>query len=389
MDSVVKTKIPVDYVKDKEGHDTLIYCMIETLASNAPKYKEDRMIIEKIFADINYDYKKIGQRIKKIIGLSFDNPNLLRFLMAHEWILRFAYKNDLALLLTNHNFIIAKENVKVPYDAYISTNDSVLFTKVEQVPVWEKRKVNYQTSIIEWLVTDKHNTFGERLSALILGDFKLALEILTNNEWLLMFVDEQDRIDIMNQCHIPITTTNKVIGCDHARNLVKKKMTIPTTLIPKYRWMERELERIVAHNDLDEFLINYAYNHSLNNCINDDNYLIRENLWLLQLVDIHTKSQLMHILNIENRDSKKKYIITVAPNHDNKEFILYHLPVSVHDYDQYHELNEKLFALISKENFSLRELEKFTQSSPLTLKLWPWLNDYNLLSNMTSVRKLL
>lgn len=43
--------------------------------------------------------------------------------------------------------------------------------------------------------------------------------------------------------------------------------------------------------------------------------------------------------------------------------------------------------LISKESFSLRELENFVHRSPLTLKIWPWLNDYELLSNMANVRK--
>lgn len=387
MEKIVKTKIPVNYVKTKDGVDTLIYSTIETLESNTTKYEADCERIESIFADINMNYKIIGTRIKKIIELSSSEPDLLRFLMDNEWILRFAYKSDLDSLLINPKFIPTKENVKVPYDAYISKNSGILFTMIKQVPVWEKRKLNYQFSIIEWLVTDNHNSFEERLNALILGDFKLAQEILTTNEWLLMFINNNERVEIMRQFNISMTTINRTIGCDHLMNLTKGKVVIPTTLISKYQTMELELNKILSTNNLDETLINYAYNHSLNSCINDDNYLLRENLWLLKLVDSNIRWQIMEILNIEN-NNKRKSIITLAPNYANNEFNLYHLSVSADDYDKYHELNEQLFMLISKGSFSLRELENFIQSNSLILKIWPWLNDYELLSNMTVTRKI-
>lgn len=388
MEKIVKTKIPVNYVKTKDGVDTLIYSTIETLESKTTKYEADCERIESIFADINMNYKIIGTRIKKIIELSSSEPNLLRFLMDNEWILRFAYKSDLDSLLNNPKFILTKENVKIPYDAYISKNSGILFTTIKQVPVWEKRKLNYQFSIIEWLVTDNHNSFEERLNALILGDFKLAQEILTTNEWLLMFINNNERVEIMKQFNISMTTINRTIDCDHLMNLTKRKVVIPATLISKYQTMELELNKILSTNNLDETLINYAYNHSLNSCINDDNYLLRENLWLLKLVDSNIRCQIMEILNIENNKKKNKSIITLAPNYANNEFNLYHLSVSVDDYDKYHKLNEQLFMLISKGSFSLRDLEKFVQSSPLTLKIWPWLNDYELLSNMTVTRKI-
>lgn len=388
MEKVVKTKIPVNYAKAKNGVDTLIYRVIETLESKVSNYEKDCKRIESIFADVNMNYKKIGNRIKKIIELSFSDLELLSFLMDNEWILRFAYKKDLDSLLTNPKFIPTKENVKIPYDAYVSENNGVLFTKIKQVPVWEKRKLDYQFSIIEWLVMDNHNTFEERLNALILGDFKLSSEILTKNEWLLMFLDNDERMDIMKQFHIPMTTINRTIDCDHLMNLTKRNFVIPISLVFKYQLMERELEKILSASDLDETLITYAYNHSLNSCINDDNNLLRENLWLLKLVDFNTKYQIMEMLNIETNDIKKKSIITLTPNFVDKKFNLYHLPVSVNDYDKYRELNEQLFMLISKKSFSLRELKKFISYSPLTLQIWPWLNDYELLSNMAGVKKI-
>lgn len=388
MDKIVKTKIPVDYVKDKDGNDTLMYRMIETLESNVDKYKQDCVKIEKIFADVNNNYHKIAKQLKEIIEQSFDDVRKLQLLLDYEWILRFAYKSDITLLLTNSKFIITKENVKIPYDAYVSSEYNMLFIKIDKVPIWETRKINYQTSIIEWLIMDKHNNFRERLSALILGDFKLAVEILTKNEWLLMFVSEQERIDIMNKCQISMTTINRIIGCDHDKKLIKTKMIIPLNLLDKYQLMEQEIQNIIIQNNLDETLINYAYNHSAHNGINDDNYLLRENLWLLKLVDANTKQQLIELLNIRGSDTKKKYIITVAPDCDSKQFVLYHLPVSAKDYDKYHELNEQLFALISKEQFSLQELEKFINSNPLTLKIWPWLNDYSILTAMAVGKKI-
>lgn len=387
MEKIVKTKIPVDYVKDKEGHDTLMYRMIETLESNASKYRRDNIKIEDIFANVNNDYHKIAKKLKKIIEQSFTDTYQLKFLMDYEWILRFAYKSDLALLLTNPDFIVIKENVKVPYDAYLSKDYNVLFTKIDKVPLWEKRKINYQSSMIEWLVTDNHNNFKERLSALLLGDFHLAQEILTKNEWLLMFIDEQERIDIMDQCKISMTSANKIIGYNHEQTLRKVKMTIPINLSNKYKLMEQEIEKIIEQPNLDETLINYAYSHSSHNNITDDNYLLREHLWLLELVDAHTQHQLMQILNINGYDNKNKYMITVAPNLVNKQFNLYHMPVSYSNYDKYHELNEQLFALISKEQFSLRELDNFIHSSPLTLIIWPWLNNYELLQSMSMVSK--
>lgn len=387
MEKIVKTKIPVDYVKDKEGHDTLMYRMIETLESNVSKYRQDNIKIEDIFTNVNNDYHIIAKKLKKMIEQSFTDTYQLKLLMDYEWMLRFAYKSDLALLLTNPDFIAIKENVKVPYDAYLSNDYNTLFTKIVKVPLWEKRKINYQSSIIEWLVTDKHNNFQERLSALLLGDFTLAQEILTKNEWLLMFVDEQERIDIMNQCKISMTSANKVIGYNHEKTLRKVKMTIPINLSDKYHLMEQEIKKIIEQPNLDETLINYAYSHSSHNNITDDNYLLREHLWLLELVDAHTQHQLMQILNINGYDNKKKYMITVTPNLANKQFNLYHMPVSYSNYDKYHELNEQLFALISKEHFSLRELDNFIQSSPLTLIIWPWLNNYELLQSMSIVSK--
>ncbi len=387
MEKIVKIKIPVNYVKTKDGEDTLIYSTIETLESNVAKYGADCKRIEEIFADINNSYEIIGTRIRKIIELSSSEADLLRFLMDNEWILRFAYKSDLDNLLANPKFILIKENVKIPYDAYISQDNGILFTTVKQVPVWKKRKLNYQFSIIEWLVMDNHNTFEERLNALILGDFKLSKEILTKNEWLLMFINNEERVEIMEKLNIPMTVINRTVDCDHLKNLKKRKISIPVTLSSKYQTMELELNEILSTDNLDETLINYAYNHSLNTCINDENYLLRENLWLLKLVDSSIRYQIMEILNIQNNSKKKKSIITLVPNFDSNEFNLCHLSVSVDDYDKYHELNEQLFMLISKESFSLRELENFVHRSPLTLKIWPWLNDYELLSNMANVRK--
>lgn len=309
MEKIVKIKIPVNYVKTKDGEDTLIYSTIETLESNVAKYGADCKRIEEIFADINNSYEIIGTRIRKIIELSSSEADLLRFLMDNEWILRFAYKSDLDNLLANPKFILIKENVKIPYDAYISQDNGILFTTVKQVPVWKKRKLNYQFSIIEWLVMDNHNTFEERLNALILGDFKLSKEILTKNEWLLMFINNEERVEIMEKLNIPMTVINRTVDCDHLKNLKKRKISIPVTLSSKYQTMELELNEILSTDNLDETLINYAYNHSLNTCINDENYLLRENLWLLKLVDSSIRYQIMEILNIQNNSKKRNQLL--------------------------------------------------------------------------------
>lgn len=300
MENTINIKIPVDYIKVNE-EPKLLYRVLQTNENNKSRYEYYINNIHILFSEPQH----LKQRLHDMIYN--DDKMILDFLSNNQWILRFASKEDISYLCNNINFSIQKVFVDVPYSAYVDDNNKRVYTKKASVPIWQKSKYNKQNNLITWLFTDKLNNFDERIEALILSDKKQAVTILYENPWMIEFISLEKRHKIMDKIGMNKMKIDKILGYDEDYNLIKKPVYIPLSMSYQYLNKEAELEKLYNSDNLENSIVEYVLEHSLQCRVYDENDLIRNNIWLLNFLSDESKEKVYKLLQLEtnNLDEKK------------------------------------------------------------------------------------
>ena len=102
-------------------------------------------------------------------------------------------------------------------------------------------------------------------------------------------------------------------------------------------------------------------------------------MWVLDLVKPETRDRILHLLGLDEIRVKKK-MLTFGPKNNSQLLYSKQLSINSADYEQYRELNSKLFSLFSGvakgEPFDEEKACEFIMSDERVLTLWPWLMEY-------------
>lgn len=379
--------MPVDFIRIKDtGEQKLVYRTVEVMEEDAERYLEYSEIIELIFdtKNGNRDISIIRQMLRKLITQSRYDKDTLLFLMDNQWILKFALKIDVHSLLSNPNFVPSTCVIAYPYDAFISDKYRRIYLGPKQIPVWERKECEWITDVIEWLVLDETESIEEKAEVMSLSQYASTRFVLKNNPWILMLLSNQSRAKLMQTTKIPSEKIEAYVGYERENGqcyLLKDYIDVPLEISREYTNFNYDLSKMFKSKDesLDELLIDYCYHHSKEFCSQDQKNYLRQNMWVLDLVKPETRDRILHLLGLDEIRVKKK-MLTFGPKNNSQLLYSKQLSINSADYEQYRELNSKLFSLFSGvakgEPFDEEKACEFIMSDERVLTLWPWLMEY-------------
>lgn len=381
--------MPVNYIVDRQTkRKVLLFKLIYVTQDEVKRYVTYEKLIEKIFNNNQpgKEIEDIRHKLKSIILRSEKEKDIYNFLVDNQWVLRFAYENDIKHLLRHKRFPINKISISVPYTAYMGeNNNNKLFYQKIVIPVWKKEKVQMQSDIITWLFLDNLATFEERLYSISLSTTDYIRDVIYQNPWILMYISNAKRSVLMERMDISFSEQNIVTGYQANKENPKKydlkydMVALPDVIKGPYVAFSNDLVKILTSNDktLDERLIAYC------RCEKNDYFLdrkysfLRQNLWILDLINNKTKEQILRLLGLIDVTKQKK-IITLTPKPYKKGLYSKQLNVSIEDYKDYRDLNKKLFTIFAngETEVSNDDILSFIKSDDRVLKIWPWLAKY-------------
>ncbi len=379
--------MPVDFIRIKDtGEQKLVYRTVEVMEEDAERYLEYSEIIELIFdtKNGNRDISIIRQMLRKLITQSRYDKDTLLFLIDNQWILKFALKIDVHSLLSNPNFVPSTCVIAYPYDAFISDKYRRIYLGPKQIPVWERKECEWITDVIEWLVLDETESIEEKAEVMSLSQYASTRFVLKNNPWILMLLSNQSRAKLMQTTKIPSEKIEAYVGYERENGqcyLLKDYIDVPLEISREYTNFNYDLSKMFKSKDesLDVLLIDYCYHHSKEFCSQDQKNYLRQNMWVLDLVKPETRDRILHLLGLDEIRVKKK-MLTFGPKNNSQLLYSKQLSINSADYEQYRELNSKLFSLFSGvakgEPFDEEKACEFIMSDERVLTLWPWLMEY-------------
>lgn len=368
MDNIIKIKYPVDSIRVSDTKNKLIYEEIAILEDEKQQYEDYSRKLEILFDDPNINI--INKKVKELILLSKENSYVFEFINNNQWILKFVNSYDIKPLTNNINFKIENCKILFPYSAYIDRKTQKVFTKEILVPVWKKREMEYIGELIIWILTDNLNEIEDRLKVIFLDNELLGRNIIINNQWILMFINQLYRVELMEKYNIDYIEFNRSYGCSASKKMAKERIIIPKSLENKYTFMESELVKIMQVSN--DKIFNYIKKYSIEN--KNDNYVLRDNLWILNLINYDEQLEVLENLDIKLKAPTKK-VVTIKPIGIDK-VESYEVEIKLQQYNEYLRLNNIVIELLASDTINKEIVTKLVNSSNLVLEIWPWLNDY-------------
>ncbi len=381
MSDIVSIKIPVSYEKttntDKKH---LIYKLIDISKEEEKRYQNYCRLIEGIF-DHPKDSKElvvIQKKLNVIINESKSSTFLLEFLTDNQWLLEFARKNDIEQLLNTKGFSVHNCMVDFPVDAYIASDYKKIFEGRVSAPIWEKNKIKFQGQVIRWLFLDEKNTFEDRLNSVLLSSLDYIKNVVIDNIWVMMFLDNERRIKIMETYNIPYKNVVAIIPDSNSYNLFskEKRIAVPDELCSNYISFYHDIKQVfyLPLKDVQDALLQYCYKHSKLYRSEQEFDPLRQNLWILDFMDSKSKEKTLHLLGI----LPHKKIMTVMPNNSRNKLYSKQVSVNPKEYENYETMNQQLLAILSNgmDKINEEEVFEFIINNEGALQMWPWLSEY-------------
>lgn len=384
-------KIPVDYVKNDNGDNTLQYRIYELSNEDSYKrYSEYTRITEEVFMSNKPSLIDIKRRIKTYIDLAIVNNYYLDYFMNNQWILKYADKFDLNRLLSCDDFEVSYFITNYPKSGFIKDNTRRIYEEQRKFPVWEKSRVQYQKEFINLLIIDDKDTFDDKLRVMIGYDNNFFKNVIRENIWLLMFSSDEVRKYVMDSLKIPYEEIDVIDECANFNNgsakLGLSKKNIPSSLAVKYLRQNDEIINLFIdyENSFEQNLLSYYYNHSKTKLGVDENDLLRNNLWILEFASVQVKLQLYDYLGVsELRKSKKKITLNVklvgnaSGDVITKKLVSDQVYIDEEELMLFDKLNIKLHEVLPRglEVINEEAIAEFINSDEHVLKYWPWLSD--------------
>ncbi len=377
MEKMSVVKIPVNYViiDPKTYKGGVVYNTAKVSASDVPRYQENAQEVEHFVAglDNRYWFFLLKGRIASAVDEAMENEDTLSFLRQNQWLLQFADQESIKKLLAHDNFIPETCLVDIPAGAYNNGEHSKLFYKKKAIPIWEKRITERVSKTVKLVFSDKNNTLEERLSSVLLSRFSYINSIASNYPWILMYLTDDKRRELMTRYDIPFselsipTGFNKETQDKSSWKLKREMAAIPDAIKREYARFTLDIYDIFSRQpgDIGDRLFKYCYEHSQATRAEDENELLRQNLWLLDVTDDDMHKRILKLLGV---DSKEK-----EDDLSSKE-----IDIDSEESDHYQRLNRGLLKVFEHgpARVNDQELVDFIQSDYRVLKLWPWLINY-------------
>lgn len=380
-------KYPVDFVRLKNNELKLIHTNIELTSENIPKYQLWRNNIYDIFSkdeDGSITPYSITNKLKNYIDNTHTNSDDLEFIKCNQWLLRFATRDMRDNLISSNLFVVETDYVETPVDYYELNGKGNIVYNRELVPVWEIPMKKECNKLIKWILSEDGNSIADKLSSLSLSRVQFIKNTIINNSWLLMLIDENKRVIISNNLNIPLKQVQKFYTAQKRKENVwrvdYKLESIPADQISKHDLDYKRIQNI--------FIVDNIYLALYNMCYEKSNIsLIAHNMWLLDLLNEKEKNSILFLMGDESikqdvyEESEKdisidvRKIISISPKNGKDGIYSTQLEVPSYIYNNVKDLNATLYGIIGG-TIDL-SVEDFIASSPLVLKYWPWLTDYN------------
>ena len=363
------TRLAVNYVNNPDTNKKqLLYRSIDIEDSERAKYKNYDETFNYIFGSSN-----IGSKIHTLIGMASTSKSVYEFILHNQWILGYATGADIQTLVKS-GMPLTTMVIDTVSDAYIDDKYCATYMKKKSIPTYSKGYYRYMNDIITWLFTSKTNNFDERLDVLTLTG-KKASDVIKDNPWILMYTDNENRLRIMRKLVIPFTRMAIVTGLNQ-----HEMIFLPLSLKPVYEGWNRDILEIIRPSEetIDVKLSRYCYEHSAFFRTEDDNSMLRNNLWLLDYVEEpYTKKRILELLGLVNVVETKK-LISISPKENKIGLFSNQLEIDVDEYKTYKSLNRKLLQLFQRGENEVDEydLVDFINSDDRVLETWPWLVNY-------------
>ncbi len=385
MEQTVKVKIPVNFIavdaNAKKGG--IVYSVADVLERDVASYKANTKRVEEFLSGLNnrHGFLLLRGRLASAIDRSLEDEDALSLLMQNQWLLRFADEESLKKLLANERFTTETCFVDVPVGAYSAGKHSKLFYEKKAIPVWEKDITKRVSNTIKWLFTDQENTFDERLSSTLLSRLNYINHIALDYPWILMYLKDDKRRELMNSLGIPFSEISIPDGFskdDGVVHLSRHLTAVPDNLKRQYARFALDVYDMFSRqkHDLSGSVFSYCYEHSKARRALDENEIMRENLWILDAVDDEKRLKILKVLGIE--DAETKEMISLTPREGEKGLFASKIETPEEEYGDYRHLNRQLLKLFDRGlgNVDDQELVDFMESDYRVLKLWPWLINY-------------
>ena len=375
------TRLAVNYVNNPDTNKKqLLYRTIDIEESEIAKYKNYDETFKFIFGSTD-----IRSKLHSLIGMASTSKKVYDFIFHNQWILGYASSADIQVL-DNMGMPITTMVIDIVGDAYIDDKYCATYTKKKSIPTYAKGYYRYMNEIITWLFKANVNTFNERLDVLTLTN-KKASDVIKDNPWILMYTDNENRLRIMKKLVIPFTQMELTTGFNQ-----KEMVFIPFLLKPVYDAWNHDILEIIKPGEetVDVKLSRYCYEHSAYYRTEDDNSMLRNNLWLLDYVEEpYTKKRILELLGLVGVVETKK-LISISPKENKIGLFSNQLEIDINEYKSYKGLNRKLLQLFQRGENEVDEMElvEFINSDERVLETWPWLVNYVTNSSLiTDIRK--
>lgn len=382
--SMIKVRVPVDFVySDELQKNVLKYQAFNVEEKETEKNDKYEKIIEDIFSVD--DAHVIARKLRKLISDSYFDDELMRFLNRNQWILRFAYSNDVLSVMNDEDFHVTNVDVDFPYDCYIDSKVRKVFSKKVSLPIWREQKAIRTREFIEWLVLDDKNTLDEKIEAAILSNSKDIKELLVSYPWILMKVESKKRINIMRKLGIDFTFVDMIKGfnenADGSIEYTRETTYVPEDIALSYDYRNDDIKALVEEKTgtFDSRLLDYYYSHFDYKNGEDNNDLLRDNMWLLDHATSRTRQIITDALGLSETRRTVKFR-TIEKRKIQNDFHSCAIDIDPLDLEHYENLNKQLLLLFSKIGVrpSLDEasVAEFIKSDEAVLRIWPWLIEY-------------
>ena len=366
------TRLAVNYVNNANTNEKhLLYRSIDVDEKEIEKYKNYDETFIYIFSSDH-----ISSKIHSLVSMVKTSPKVYEFIFNNQWILGYAASADIQVL-KDAGMPITITVMDVVSDAYIDDKYNAVYYSKKSIPTYSKSYHKYMNNIITWLFTAKVNTFDERLDVLTLTNNK-ALQVIKDNPWILMYTDNENRLRMMHKLSMPFTKMDVITGFNQKAQA--ENLFIPLSLKPVYESWNHDIIEILKPGEetIDVKLSRYCYEHSAYYRIEDNNSMLRNNLWLLDFVEEpYTKKRILELLGLEEVVETKK-MISICPKDNRTGLFSNQLEIDIKDYKTYKALNRKLLQLFQKGENEIDEhdLVSFINSDTRVLDTWPWLVNY-------------